>query len=145
MSEQIASRRAILSGAGCLAAAGALAAVPAGASALALPSAIFEHRKAVADLDVALERSDFTEEIEDALYAKIPAAAERLWSLPVKSWADVVARAELAAWWTQDDLWDGCKSLEDPGRPIECICLDDRAIAALIEAVFIMAKGGANV
>jgi hypothetical protein len=113
--------------------------------ALASPTAAAAHHQAVADLAAAATRPDFTQEIEDTLYARIPAASDRLWASPVKTWADVVARAELAVYWLEEDLWNGFKSLQEPGTPAECTAYDDKAIVALIDAVFTMAKGGVNV
>ena len=74
---------------------------------------------------------------------KLPAAAEAVWAAPVKTSDDVIARAELAAWWNDEELCDGFKSLDDPGAPIlpePGRLYDERSVGELIAAVFAMAS-----
>lgn len=144
MSEIHTSRRAVIAAVGGVAAAGALASVSTGASALALPHAIFDHRKAVLDDHIASEARNVSDAIQDALHWRIPAAADKLWATPVTSWGDVIARAELAAYWNQDELWDEFESIDRPGVAIESSNYDHRALTELISAVLTMAKGGAH-
>jgi hypothetical protein len=64
----------------------------------------------------------------DALQKEFDALAEEVWDQPVRSWADVVTRAEIAQAYGQDDL-----------SP----CMGDQALTALLEAV--LAMGGRHV
>lgn len=166
MSEQQATRRAILTRAGGIAAIGALATVPAMASAPYSPEflqwyAMAKKTPAVHEAFDAWEKAhpDASEEeskkdpisvhwdamrvIEDSIFAR-----------PVRSWSDVAELGMIALYWSQKDLLPGDRS-DDPlqfalGRDpdLESEYRGERPSAYLIQAVAKLAMermGGADV
>ena len=142
------SRRAVLAGAGGLAAAGALSTATIAIPAAAIePTALHrEHHRLVA---LTMDETDRSDEEGSELLDRLCEVARQIWATPVRSWADVVARAEVAAYWADaDGSWD----LDQKGDwvfpefpPDQHADLDERAPAELIVAVLTLAKGGANV
>jgi hypothetical protein len=150
-------RLSILASAGGIAAAGALStaamALPAGTQLPPLApraSKVADHRcklrraRVCPGPDVFRNRADRQRDGRSPRPAR-QSCARNLGDATPKSWGDVVARAELAAYWKQDGRCD------EAGVPINEDCgdcggyLDRRSVPELISAVLTMAKGGANV
>ena len=75
--------------------------------------------------------------------------ARRIWAEPIRTWEDVKARAEVAAFFSAlgpGNSWTIAESGEWVCPVVDTeIVSDDRAAAELIRAVLLITKGGANV
>jgi hypothetical protein len=71
-----------------------------------------------------------------ALQAEFDALTARVYARPVQTWADVIARAEIANYWAVRD--PVTNALED----LSCECAWERSLAELLEAVLLMGVRG---
>jgi hypothetical protein len=134
-------RRSILAGAAGIAAAGVLPAAAAEASPIGVePSAlVLEHLRLIRG------PADESDHAAGVRLGRLVEVDRQILDTPVRSWADVAYRAEVAAYWADEDWIGDAGDWLFPTFPADHPGMDDRSVAGLISAVFEMAKGGANV
>lgn len=101
----------------------------------------YEAANYAAGLESAAEEAAAAEACADELATQYEAVAERVRLRPVRSWADVIARAEIAYYWA-DKTFDGSTLKATVSSDCD---MAEQTAAELIMAVLTVAKGGAHV